>query len=88
MQLHITDRETFRPVTAGLCLISVVESMYPQAFETIKSDRNPDVFYIDLLVGSAQVRQALDNGVDVRDLVEEWQNELADFQSAAVYLYE
>ena len=35
VQLHITDRETFRPVTAGLCLISVVKSMYPERFEYI-----------------------------------------------------
>jgi uncharacterized protein YbbC (DUF1343 family) len=88
VQLHVTDRVAFRPVTAGLFLVDTVKRMYPDAFAYIKSQREPDVFYIDLLVGNAQVRQALDDGANVQELVAEWQEELVSFQGAAKLLYE
>ena len=83
-----TKSEAFRPVTAGLCLINSAKRLYPEAFAYIKSKRYPDVFYIDLLVGNARVRQALEGGVDVPELIEEGHDELAGFQRAADYLYE
>jgi uncharacterized protein YbbC (DUF1343 family) len=89
VQLHITDRETFRPVTAGLCLISATKRLYPEAFTYTKSQRDPDVFYIDLLAGCAEVRQALDDGVPVPELVAGWQAELIGFrESTAFCLYD
>jgi uncharacterized protein YbbC (DUF1343 family) len=89
VQLHVTDRAAFRPVTAGLCVIDAVKRMYPDAFAYTKSQREPDVFHIDLLVGSAQVRQALDKGVPVPDLAAAWQAQLAVFgESKGFHLYE
>lgn len=97
VQLHVNDRQAFRPVTVGLHLIATVKALYPNEFawrkdgeragdEGAKNDR----LHIDLLAGTDKVRRALDDGVRVADLIASWKDELDQFVQMCrpYYLYE
>jgi uncharacterized protein YbbC (DUF1343 family) len=79
VQLHVTDRERFRPVTSGLYVLATARALYPKEFAYLESGENGGRPHIDLLIGSAKVRQALNAGVSVSDLVADWAGALDGF---------
>jgi uncharacterized protein YbbC (DUF1343 family) len=83
-QLHITDRQAFKPYYTTLTLLRAIRQFYPEKFAW----RPPPYEYetqrlpIDLLTGDAAIRQGLDKGVPVKELEAAWQGELSDFLTA------
>jgi uncharacterized protein YbbC (DUF1343 family) len=89
VQIHITDREVFRPVTVGLHLLATLKALYPQEFAWLPQSWEGAHPHIDLLAGTAQVRCALDASADVNELVEGWADTVVDFErtSRQYWLY-
>ena len=83
-QIHVLDRQTFRPVLTGAALIDAVKAAGPREFAW----RNPPYEYehdkepIDILAGSPAFRQALDAGKKAEDLVPAWEQESKPFEKA------
>ncbi len=80
-QLHVTDRQVFKPYYTTLALLRAILELYPEQFAW----RLPPYEYetarlpFDLLTGDARVRQALEQGTPVSDLEASWQAELHEF---------
>jgi len=80
-QLHVTDRQTFKPYYTTLALLSVIRELYPGQFAW----RQPPYEYeterlpIDLLTGDDAVRRGLENGLTVTELESAWQDDLGRF---------
>ncbi|RJR46073.1 MAG: DUF1343 domain-containing protein [Deltaproteobacteria bacterium] len=80
-QLHVTDRQAFKPYFTTLALLGAVRELYPREFAW----RQPPYEYeterlpIDLLTGDAAIREGLDQGAPVSDLEAAWQGELQEF---------
>ena len=80
-QLHVTDRVTFRPVETGVTLIEAFRNAGPDRFQW----REPPYEYehtkqpIDVLYGSAALREGLDHGVQAVDLARAWATPLKQF---------
>jgi uncharacterized protein YbbC (DUF1343 family) len=74
VQVHVTDRRRLRPVTLGLHLVAVLRSLYPGHFSWAAA-------HFDLLLGSAQVRQALEEKAPVEEIMQPWKATLAQFGS-------
>lgn len=72
-QLHILDRQAFRPVAAGLHLVATVKAMYPDDFTW----RLP---HFDRLMGTDQVREQLDAGVSASEVVAGWADDQVTFE--------
>ncbi|MBN2390773.1 MAG: DUF1343 domain-containing protein [Anaerolineae bacterium] len=89
VQIHITDREAFRPVTMGLYLLTALKALYPPNFVWLSQSWEGTHPHIDLLAGTDQVRRAIEAGVDVTELVEGWAGDVADFEqkSCQYWLY-
>jgi uncharacterized protein YbbC (DUF1343 family) len=74
-QIHVTDRRAFRPVAVGVAVIDVFRRADPASFAW----RDPPYEYefktppIDILYGSAGLRQLLDAGVPVADIARGWE---------------
>jgi uncharacterized protein YbbC (DUF1343 family) len=83
VQLHVTDRASFRPVTAGLHLLATVQSLYPEQLVYRKSGRDSEHPYIDLLAGTARVRTALNDGENIHDLVASWTDKVEQFRDTS-----
>jgi uncharacterized protein YbbC (DUF1343 family) len=61
-ELHITDRNAFRSVGTALNILSVVKSLYGDKLELNAS-------YFDKLMGNSSVREALERGEPVKNIV-------------------
>jgi uncharacterized protein YbbC (DUF1343 family) len=82
-QIHVTDREAFQPVAAGVALLEAFREADPRAFAW----REPPYEYeavkppIDILSGSSRLREVLDGAGRAADLAEAWPDALQDFQA-------
>ena len=81
IQLHVTDRHAFRPYLTGVAFLRAVREVHgdamqwrSRAYEFV--DKIPA---IDLLAGSARLREGIDAGASLADLVATWQDGEAAF---------
>ena len=83
VQLHVTDRNTFKPYLTGLAVIQALRSLYPENFEW----KSPPYEYeyeklpIDLLIGDENIRKMLDEVPDIYYIENSWMDGLRDFQA-------
>ena len=89
VQIHVTDREVFEPVTTGLAMVKAAFDLYRSDFRWKEPpyeyvyDRNP----FDVIAGTSSIRHAFENGTEMSDIVARWQPRLEAFKKArAKYL--
>lgn len=82
-QIHVTDRTAFRPVVTGVAIIEELRRANPSAFAW----RPPPYEYeavlppIDILAGSARLREWLERGASAEDLAASWHGDEAAFRT-------
>ena len=74
VQLHVLDRTVFRPLTAGLWLISTVKSLNADDFAW-------QLPHFDRLMGTDLVRKQLDAGLPVSEIEAGWAPNRANFEA-------
>jgi uncharacterized protein YbbC (DUF1343 family) len=80
-QIHVTDRELFPAVEAGVALLGAFRSADPRRFAW----REPPYEYehdkppIDILAGSAALREQIDAGTSAREIARSWEDPVARF---------
>jgi beta-N-acetylhexosaminidase len=85
VQLHVCERERFRPVTAGFELVSAVRREWPHDFQW----RVPvtGIHNFDKLAGTDRIRRVLDEADGLEKLRLEWEVECSEFaRSSRSYL--
>jgi uncharacterized protein YbbC (DUF1343 family) len=81
-QVHLTDRMAFRAVDTGVALLEAARAANPAAFQW----RQPPYEYeytlapIDILWGSADLREGLERGATAAELAAAWQPEVEAFR--------
>jgi uncharacterized protein YbbC (DUF1343 family) len=82
VQLHVTDRQVLRPVTMVLHLFTAVYHMCPTDFAW-------NLPHFDHLVGTNEVRDAIEKETAVTDIVAGWTADLAQYRSLskAIHIY-
>jgi uncharacterized protein YbbC (DUF1343 family) len=80
-QIHVLDREIFRPVLTGVALLALFRQLDPVRFAW----RQPPYEYeehklpIDILAGSDQLRRQIETGVPLLDIAASWRDDEAAF---------
>ena len=80
-QLHVTDRERFKPFKTGVTIIKAVHDLYPEDF----SWRQPPYEYeteklpIDILAGTDKLRKYIEKGEKLDKMEDWWQEECSQF---------
>ena len=84
VQVHVTDRATFRPFVAGLALLAVARRQAPGRFAWRRPpyDFERKRLPIDILCGTDAIRRALERGVALRALERSWRGDLARWRRA------
>jgi uncharacterized protein YbbC (DUF1343 family) len=72
VQAHVTDREAFRPVAAGVHLIETARRLWPREFGWRPPSREGGAPPIDRLYGSDALRRRIDGGEDAAAIVASW----------------
>jgi uncharacterized protein YbbC (DUF1343 family) len=74
-QIHVLDRERFRPVATGVALLSALRATDPEGFAW----RAPPYEYehvklpIDILAGSSDVREQIERGMPAVEIARSWE---------------
>jgi len=71
-QIHVTDRNAYRPLETTLHIIKTIRDMYPGKFEFHKK-------YFDKIMGTSKVRKAMLKSIAVKDIVAGFQEGLNMF---------
>ena len=80
-QIHVLDRQRFRPVAAGAALVAAFRAADPDRFRW----RNPPYEYepeklpFDILAGSSELREQIEAGVSIREIARSWEPGVDEF---------
>ncbi|CAN5908177.1 DUF1343 domain-containing protein [soil metagenome] len=92
VQLHVTNAETYRPYRTGVAFLKACYDQSPAAFKwrTKAYEFVDKIPAIDLLAGSADLREGIEAGASLDDLAARWPRDEGAFtEEAAPYrLYE
>ncbi|MCK5099553.1 MAG: DUF1343 domain-containing protein, partial [Desulfobacteraceae bacterium] len=91
-QIHVTDREKFKPYKTSLILLQQIIKLYKKYFKfkeppyEYEYDRLP----MDLILGSKELRKKIGNMENIDKIEQSWQKDLDTFKktSKEFYLYE
>jgi uncharacterized protein YbbC (DUF1343 family) len=91
IQIHVQDREVFKPYLTGLAVIAVARDLYPEFFQW----RNPPYEYeheklpIEILCGGRTVLDLLEKGASIDQIEQSWARDVESFikQRHAYLLY-
>ncbi|HEY9230692.1 MAG TPA: DUF1343 domain-containing protein [Blastocatellia bacterium] len=81
LQIHVTDREAYKPVLTGMAIIAAIHNLYPEPFAW----KQPPYEYVydrlpfDVINGSAAPREMIEAGRSLRDIESSWQAGLEAF---------
>ena len=82
VQIHVADRDRFRPVQTAVALLTTVRALWPGEFAW----RRPPYEYeherppIDILAGGPELREAVDAGEDHLAITRLWDADLLQFE--------
>lgn len=73
VEMIVTNRNNFKSAEAGIYILHALKELYPEKLEWRKGR-------IDGLLGTSEVREALNLGVDPEKIIEKWENDLVTFR--------
>jgi uncharacterized protein YbbC (DUF1343 family) len=80
VQLHVLDRTRFRAVPSALHLLAQVKTRYPEHFAWRAPWSDGGQRPIDLLAGGSRVREHLDAGRSVSELIDSFEAGLSAYE--------
>jgi uncharacterized protein YbbC (DUF1343 family) len=81
VQIHVTDRNAFEPVSAGVAVVKTAHDLYPDDFRwkdppyEYEYERNP----FDVISGTTKLRQQIKSGESLDAIVEGWSAGVDEF---------
>ena len=82
VQIHVTDRATFEPVSAGVAIVKTAYDLYRDEFRwkdppyEYEFERNP----FDVISGTTEMRAQIERGDSLDSIIESWQPALEEFK--------
>lgn len=80
-QIHVLDRDRFEPVRTGVVLLKTIHDLYPDQFAWRASQK--PIWSIDLLSGTRALRKMIDQGSDLREVVDRMTQGAESFAKAS-----
>jgi uncharacterized protein YbbC (DUF1343 family) len=82
VQIHVTDRTSFRPVVTGIAFVKAVRDLYPSAFAW----QDPPYEYVfdrlpfDVIAGGPAMREAIESGASPGEIAQSWTADETSFR--------
>jgi len=80
----ITNHRDYRPIEVWLSVIATIKHLYPENFCWLETSQQMyergDVLHFDRLMGSDTVRLQIEQGVDVKDIISQWDDFHREFK--------
>ena len=71
-QIHVTDRHQYNSFDTSLFIVQTIMALYPKNFEFHET-------YFDKIMGTSRIRDALEKGARVEDIIQSYEKELNNF---------
>lgn len=81
VQVHVTNRDVFRPVAMGVHLLATLRSQNPERFEFLSTSWEGTPPHLDLLIGTPLVREGILNNIPAGEIVSAWADRTETFQT-------
>ena len=80
-QIHLTDREKFRPFKTAAAILKTVHDLYPRKFRWNRPpyEYEKHLLPIDILAGTDRFRNDIEDGASIDTMERWWNDELHDF---------
>ena len=80
-QIHIINREKFKPFKTGVAILKTVHDLYPEhfAWKQPPYEYETEKMPIDIIAGTDRLRKGIDNGEDLDHMEEWWQEQCLEF---------
>ena len=81
VQIHVTNRDQFKPVATGVAVTSAIKRLYPESFRW----KQPPYEYVydrlpfDVITGTAGLREQIESGMSVAEIEASWREGIIDF---------
>jgi uncharacterized protein YbbC (DUF1343 family) len=81
VQIHVTNRSSFKPVITGVAMVRALRRLYPDRFDW----KQPPYEYVydklpfDVISGSSRLREQIEAGTRVSEIEESWREGLNEF---------
>jgi uncharacterized protein YbbC (DUF1343 family) len=72
VQVHVTNREIYKPVETGLHIVKTLYGLYPEQVTLTAFFNN--------LTGNSWISEGIKNGMTVEEMKERWQQDLKEFE--------
>lgn len=81
VQIHVTDREAFKPVISGVALIKAMHDLYPADFkwQTPPYEYVYDRLPFDVIAGTTKLREQIEGGAPVEEIAASWREGEREF---------
>lgn len=81
-QIHITDRDRFKPFKTGVAILKAVHDIYPKQFKWKQPpyEYETEKMPIDILAGTDRIRIEIEKGTNPDSMEDRWKEELKAFQ--------
>ncbi|GHH97916.1 exo-beta-N-acetylmuramidase NamZ family protein [Neobacillus kokaensis] len=78
IQIHVTNRNAYKPFETGLYIVKTIHDMYPEDFQ-FRARNSAGVSFFDQLVGNGSIRDGIEAGKSIEEMKKEWLPELDQF---------
>lgn len=80
-QIHVINREKFRPFKTGVAIIKAIHELYPDEFQWKQPpyEYETEKMPIDILAGTDRLRKDIESGVSLDRMEEWWSGECSSF---------
>lgn len=81
VQIHVTERQSLKPVITGVAVISAIRRIYPEQFEwkTPPYEYVYDKLPFDVINGSSRLRNQIETRTPLAEIEASWANGLNEF---------
>ena len=81
-QIHITDKDRFKPYRLGLALLQALGLTHPERFRWLDPpyEYEREKLPIDILIGSGAVRRQVEQGQDLDKIESDWEQQLREYR--------
>ncbi len=80
-QIHVTDRDTFKPYRLGIALLRALFMTHPDSFKWLDPpyEYEMEKLPIDILIGSRAIRRKVEQGHSIADIESGWEQGLGKY---------
>lgn len=82
-QIHVTNRDRFRPFKTGVVVLKAIHDLYPDNFRWKEPpyEYETEKMPIDILAGTDRLRKEIEMGKEIKDMEEWWDEEKRGFEN-------